>query len=172
MKLVLLAIAAVAPHHRIQVIDRDHAQLRLTVTSKSATPREELVNVTIPHRYVVTGVAMTGGEEMVSAMLDRGDAWERYSDVVRQIKDPAVVEWIDDDHVVVRVFPVSRDQPAKVTLDLGMRASDVAHVTRYTSVLAVPVWAIERPQFASVLEPVFGREMFAPRVGDEEDGDD
>ncbi|HEY0255218.1 MAG TPA: hypothetical protein VGC41_27005 [Kofleriaceae bacterium] len=146
MKLVLAVLLLAATAHagqrrsarKLTVVSDDQAAIQLVVTSKSSVPREEIVAVEVPHAYVVTGVSYGGYAALVTEILDRDAAWDRYTAIVALEQDPAIVEWLGEDRVLVRVFPVERGQPVPVTLVLGKRSTDVAHVSRETSFVTQP----------------------------------
>jgi hypothetical protein len=129
-------------YDRISPIDADHAKLRIVLATISIDMREAWVVVPIPARFVVTGLSlsMTGAAEMPAHLQAVADAHATYDRVVALIKDPALVEWIDDRHVMVHVFPVTRDASATVTLELAA-GSDQPHVDQDTSLLATPTTA-------------------------------
>jgi hypothetical protein len=139
-------------YNRLSPIDADHAKLRVVLATRSTEMREAWVAVAIPARFVVTGLSlsMTGAAEMPAHLQEVAGAHATYDRVVELIKDPALVEWIDDRHVMVHVFPVSRDASATVTLELAS-GSDQPHVDEHTSLLATPDAA--RPDDDDSIDP-------------------
>ncbi|MBA2540418.1 MAG: hypothetical protein H0V17_12330, partial [Deltaproteobacteria bacterium] len=87
-------------YRKLSPIDDDHAKLRLVLTTSSTTACEVSVPITIPDRFVVTGLSlsMTGEDPVTAKPRLIGEARDAYERIVAQIKDPALVEWTDDHH--------------------------------------------------------------------------
>ena len=143
---VMIAKGGRVTYHKLSPIDDDHAKLRIVLATRSTEMREVSVPITIPKRFVVTGLllSMAETEPVVARTLERIAAGDEYRATVEQVKDPAIVEWIDAHHVRVRVFPVTRYAAATVTLQLAVVAPAVAHVTPTISLLALPPWVEPR----------------------------
>ena len=136
----MVARGGTVTYHKLSPVDDDHAKLRLVLATTSKEAREVSVPITVPARFVVTGLSlsMTGEEPVIGAVRATTEARQQYDDVVAQIKDPAIVERIDDHHVMLRVFPVSRDAAATITLELTANDPNLTYVSKQSSLLAVP----------------------------------
>lgn len=143
----MVAQGGTVTYHKLSPVDDDHAKLRLVLATTSKEVREVSVPITVPAHFVVTGLSlsMPGVDPVIASVRVKADARERYDDVVAQIKDPAIVERIDDHHVMLRVFPVSRDAAATITLELTAYDPNLTYVSKQSSLLAVPGWAAPPP---------------------------
>jgi hypothetical protein len=76
----------------------------------------------------------------VARITDRaGGAYDR---VVAQITDPGLLEWIDSHHVRVKVFPMTREASATLSIELTRIGKDTGtRVSSEISLLAAPDWA-------------------------------
>jgi len=129
---------------KMSSLGEDRARLRIVVATTSKVAREVTVPITIPDGFVVTGlsVSMTGEEAVVGKPRLAIVAREKYEQVVRQLIDPALLEWKADGQAVLRVFPVTRRVSATVTLELAMQSTEIgARLDRQTSLVAVPASA-------------------------------
>jgi Vault protein inter-alpha-trypsin domain len=143
----MVAKGGTVTYHKLSPVDDDHAKLRLVLATTSKEAREVSVPITVPARFVVTGLSlsMTGEEPMFGAVRATAEARQQYDDVVAQIKDPAIVERIDDHHVMLHVFPVSRDAAATITLELTAYDPSLLYVSKQSSLVAVPDWVAPPP---------------------------
>jgi len=61
----------------------------------------------VPRDTVVTRFAMTmNGKEVEAAVLEREEARRIYTDIVRRMRDPGLMEWVDERTFRVDVFPI------------------------------------------------------------------
>jgi hypothetical protein len=143
----MVAQGGTVTYYRLSPVTNDHAMLRFVLATTSKEAREVSVPITVPVRFVVTGLSlsMTDAEPMVGAVRAITEARQQYDDIVAQIKDPAIVERIDDRHVMVHVFPVSRNAAATITLELATYDPTVPYVSKESSLVAVPKW-VARPR--------------------------
>lgn len=136
-------IAGRITYQKASPVDETHTKLRLVVTTRATEPTEVTVPIAIPDGFVVTGMAlsMTDEDPITARFHVVTKARTSYEAVVAQLKDPALLEWVDAHHVRLRVYPVTRAVSATVTLDLtAADAGVVQHVTDHTSLIAVPAW--------------------------------
>jgi hypothetical protein len=140
---VMVANGGTVTYHKLSPVDDDHAKLRLVLATTSKDAREVSVPITLPDRFVVTGLSlsMPGEDSVVARVRVTMAARATYDRVVEDIKDPALVEWTDDRHVMLRVFPVARGASATVTLELAAIRTTTSYVNEQRSLLAVPSWA-------------------------------
>ncbi len=131
-------------HRPTEVTDNGHAKITLVVTSHSVEGREVVEPVEIPVGMTATALTVAIGDDapVHSFAAATGSAREQYDDIVALLKDPALLEYRDARHAILRVFPVRRGAPAKVTIELTatslVRANELAHLDAQTSLLADP----------------------------------
>lgn len=162
-------------YHRISPVDDDHAKLRVVLATRSRTASEVSVELAVPAGFVVTGMSlsMTGAEPVVATAGTSAENRDDYEATVAAIKDPALLEWADARHVRLRVFPVTRDASATVTLELVARGRYIGtEVDRQTSLLAIPGEAQQPSEWESpawaTYWPAHNSELGVPDVrGDE-----
>jgi Vault protein inter-alpha-trypsin domain len=144
---VMIAKGGTVTYHKLSRFDDDHSNLRLVLVTTSKEPREVSVPITVPAHFVVTGLTLSiaGQDPMLGELRATTEARQQYDDVVAQIKDPAIVERIDDHHVMVHVFPVSRDAAATIMLELTANDPSLPYVNKESSLVAVPAWAARLP---------------------------
>jgi hypothetical protein len=130
---------------RVEPIDDDHAKLELVLATNARVPTEVSVPISVPDHFVVTGLVLASSdvtEELVGVERVVDSARGSYEMVVEQMRDPAIVEWTDKHHVMLRVFPVQRGTNAKLTVELTRVGADhAARVSENMSIVAVPEWA-------------------------------
>jgi hypothetical protein len=140
--LVLTATAAQASTaRRLERFDDGHATLKVVLTTKEATAQELVVPIAVPAGMVVTGLSIRIGRDtpMIAQPLLASSARDVYDDVVAQLRDPALLEITRTGTMRLSVYPVTRDTPARVTIELtSMDTEGVARVDRVTSLVAVP----------------------------------
>jgi len=73
----------------------------------------------------VSGKLMEGG------MVEREYARQVYEDIVRKMKDPALLEWIDGSTFKMRVFPLEGRQEKRIVLSYTQRLSSLYDRTAY-----------------------------------------
>jgi len=131
--------------HSVEVTDNGHSTMTVVVTSHSVEGREVVQPVEIPVGMTATGLTVAICEEpaLHSFATDKPTARQEYDDTVAMIKDPALLEYRDARHAMLRVFPVRRGAPAKVTIELTatslVAAQKLVHVDEHVSVLAAPL---------------------------------
>ena len=143
---LLLATAAAAEastSRRIERVDEDHARLKVVVTTSARGMQEVILPITVPDGMVVTGLSITVGREapMVARPLLAASARNIYDQVVREIRDPALLETTETGGFQLSVFPVTRAAPARVVIELTAidKVEGLAHVTHATSLVAAPM---------------------------------
>jgi len=136
----MIAKGGSVTYHKLSPVDDDHARLRLVLATTSSELHEVSVPIAVPARFVVTGLSlsMPGEDPVLAVVRTKTEARQQYDDVVAQIRDPAILERIDDSHVMLRVFPVSRDAAATITLELTAYDTNLTYVSQTASLLAVP----------------------------------
>jgi hypothetical protein len=127
----------------LEVTDTGHATLTVVLKSSSIDGAEVVQEIDLPHGMTATGMSMAMGNELaVSVVVSPTFGRATYDEIVREIKDPALLEYRGDGRAVLRVFPVRRDTPATVVIELTatslVSAADLRHLGKMTSLLAVP----------------------------------
>jgi hypothetical protein len=135
--------AASTLHHPVEVTDNGHSTITLILTSRSIEGREVVEPVEIPAGMTATALTVAiDGETLHSFVADRKVARGQYDSTVALMKDPALLEYRDARHAVLRVFPVRRGAPAKVTIELTAtslaHANELTHLDVQVSLLADP----------------------------------
>jgi hypothetical protein len=105
---------------------RDHVRMSITldVTTTQRRPTEIEVPIEIPRDAAVIDLelAIGDGTPLGAELRGANTARESYEGVVRRMMDPALLEWshtTDTHHrVQLRVFPVTSEISAKVTLEV------------------------------------------------------
>ncbi len=143
--LVLTATATAAQAstaRRLERFDDGHATLKVVLTTKEATAQELVVPIAVPAGMVVTGLSIRIGRDtpMIAQPLLASSARDVYDDVVAQLRDPALLEITRTGTMRLSVYPVTRDTPARVTIELTSMhtVEGLARVDRVTSLVAVP----------------------------------
>jgi hypothetical protein len=130
------------PKPVLQAVDDDHATLSFVLTSSSRQGAEVIVPIDLPAGMTATGMTLAAGRGSSDAgIVYMADvARGTYDSIVRQIKDPALLEWTSEGHLRLSVFPVVKGTPARVTIELTTtsEASNLYRVTREMSMLAGP----------------------------------
>ncbi len=126
----------------LEAIDDDHATLTFVLTSNARQGSEVIVPIELPDGMIATGLTIAmgraAGDSGIVYMAEA--ARGTYDRIVRQIKDPALLEWSDEGTLRLSVFPVVKGTPARVTIELTAtsEAINLARVTREMSLLAGP----------------------------------
>ncbi len=148
----LTTIATASTAHRIEQIDRDHATMSLVLTTRSRSPTEVVVPVEVPEGMAITGLTLRIGREapLVGRPLGARFARTIYDDVVREIRDPALLE-ATERGIRLSVFPITRSTPARITIELTAvdQLAGLARVEPNQSFVAVPGEIDETDPYAS-----------------------
>lgn len=71
----------------------------------------------IPKEAVIKNFSMMiNGKDTHAELLDAGKAKQIYEDIVRQVRDPALLEYTNQGLFKVRIFPIERRSSKKVTI--------------------------------------------------------
>lgn len=107
-------------YQRVNVVVRDQAALtRIEQEFRNPTsqPLEALFLFPVPAGAGVQDFAMwIDGKRTKAELVDAAQARQIYTDVVRRLKDPGLLERIDDRLFRVRVFPVPANSTQKIEL--------------------------------------------------------
>jgi hypothetical protein len=94
-----------------------HVTLAFDLSSRARDPSEVSLPLRLSSTANVIGLAL-GGDE--GKPLDVTLARDRYDETVRQIRDPALLEQTAPGRYALAVFPVSREERARVTIELAL----------------------------------------------------
>lgn len=129
-------------HSSFETVDDTHATLTFVLSTTSQTAREVIVPITLPDGMVATGLSLTMGDAppLTGFAFARSSARDGYEDIVRQIVDPALLEYAGRGRLRLSVFPIARGTPARVTIQLTAieDASVETRVDGEVSILAAP----------------------------------
>jgi|HubBroStandDraft_6_1064221.scaffolds.fasta_scaffold91471_3 hypothetical protein len=137
------ASASHARRGELVVTGPGHATLTFVLHSASSEPSELVEPIELPVGMTATALHVSiDGVELRSTSLASGDARASYDDVVRRLKDPALLEYRSEGVAILRVFPIRRDTPATVVVELTARslaeAAVLVHLDSHVSLFAMP----------------------------------
>ena len=156
--------AASPPRPVVERVDNGHATMTLAVTSQSREATEVAMPIELPVGMTATGISIahSGSEPVHGFAFSVRDGRGRYEAIVQQIKDPALLEYDAAGHATLRVFPIRRDEPATVVIELTatslVRANDLVHADEHVSLLAAP--SIRDP--SQITRILYARAAIAP----------
>lgn len=94
--------------------------------------REGMYVFPMPTGSAITKFSMYDGEKEIKAQIfDRDEARAIYESIVRQRKDPALLEYIDRNTVKASVYPIPANGDKRIKLSYAEVASKVGSVYRY-----------------------------------------
>jgi hypothetical protein len=98
-----------------------HVTLTFTMATRSETAREVAIPFALSSQVAAIGLGLdsTEGKE-VGVSMAPAIASSSYRDTVEYLKDPALLAKLGPGRFGLRVYPVSRDAPATVTIDLSL----------------------------------------------------
>ncbi len=109
-----------------------HITLTVVLATPSPDPTEVRRTIELPADMVAIAMSLEmAGEHGSSALMSAADALSTYSYKVWRIRDPALLEYVDAHHALLRVFPVRRDFPATVSIELAPRAEARENMVPY-----------------------------------------
>jgi Ca-activated chloride channel family protein len=114
---------AVARHHVRVEVDETLARTRVEETFHNPNDRqlEGTYLFPLPPEASVTAFSMKiGGQEIAGEILEKDKAREIYENIVRQVKDPGLLEYVERGLFRARVFPI----PARGTVDVAVEYSE------------------------------------------------
>jgi len=129
-------------HAVLENVDDDHAVLTFVLTTTKRGPQEVTVPIDLPMGMAATGLSIAMGREpaMSARALRAESASGIYEGVVREIRDPALLEITEEGGMKLSVFPVTRGIPARVTIELTSvdKLDGLLAVNYATSLIAAP----------------------------------
>lgn len=96
------------------------------------TEREGMYIFPMPEGSAITKFSMFAGEnEIMGKVLDKNEARSIYESIVRQRKDPAILEYIDRNTFRARVFPIPANDDKRIRLSYAEVATKTGNTYRY-----------------------------------------
>jgi hypothetical protein len=129
-------------HAVVEDADEDHAVLTFVLTTTKRGRQEVTVPIDLPMGMAATGLSIAMGREAaMSARPLRAESASRiYEGVVREIRDPALLEVTEEGGMKLSVFPVTRGVPVRITIELTSvdKLDGLLSVNHATSLIAAP----------------------------------
>jgi hypothetical protein len=140
------AMASTVHSHELDVVAPGHATLTVVVTTRHADAERVTEQIDIPVGMTVTG--MTLERTHATAMPARA-ASDTFDEIVRVMRDPALLEYAGDHRAQLSVFPVRAGAPAKIVIELTatslVRAQGLPGLAADRSLLAREPFRVEPP---------------------------
>ena len=110
-------------------------QLRQTLLNPRAIASEGTFLWSVPPGAAISDLAVTlGGKKIAAEILPADKAREIYTGIVRQLRDPAILEFVGRDLVRARIFPI----PANGKVEVELNYSQPLMGNRFNLPLRVP----------------------------------
>ncbi len=106
------------------------------------------------------------GKEVAGKLLDANQARQQYEDIVRTMRDPALLEYTDRGAVQVRIFPIASGAERRIQLEYSQPLLSENGLVRYTYPLNTEKFSMEPLESVTVrvsiasLEPI--RAVYSP----------
>ena len=99
----------------------------------------------LPAGAAVSGFAMTvGGKRMEAEILEGAKAREIYTGIVRQMRDPAILEFIDRNLIQAKIFPIAPGASQTMELEYSETLKADSNSFRYVVPLRLPTGGAAR----------------------------
>lgn len=122
----LEAVELSAVNAQVSIVDQVATTvLELTLWNPASTPQESVMVLPVPDGVIVRAVQYDGtGPEPVANILPKDQARAIYTDIVRAMKDPALVEFVGLNLLQTSVFPIPprTKQTLRLTLEQVLAA--------------------------------------------------
>jgi len=148
-------------------LDNGHATFTFTLATTSIEAEELVQTVELPVGMTATGLTVSiGGSTPSRAItMEPTNGRTTFDEIVRRMKDPALLERTGVATATLRVFPVQRGAPATVVIELTatglVNAHSLVHLDDKVALLAAPEFdaresepASETPELAIVTHRV------------------
>lgn len=118
----------------------------------TSVQREGMYIFPMPDGSAITKFSMFDNEkEIVGRILDRNEARNIYESIVRQRKDPALLEYIDRNTFRARVFPIPANGDKRIKLSYAEVAGKVGNSFRYVYPLSTERFSAKPLQTCKVV---------------------
>lgn len=122
-------------YHRVNVAIEDQAAMTTVEQSfrnHTDRPLEATYVFPVPRGASVNRFAMfIDGREVAGELLDADKARQTYTDIVRRTQDPGLLEYVGNNLLRLRVFPIAPRSDQKITLRFSSVAPQDAGVVEY-----------------------------------------
>lgn len=122
-------------YHRVSVDIQDQlctTKVDQIFGNESGVEREGMYVFPMPEGSAITKFSMYAGEqEVVGKILDKEEARRIYESIVRQRKDPAILEYIDRNTFRARVYPIPAHGEKRVRLNYSEVIEKTGDTCRY-----------------------------------------
>lgn len=122
-------------YHHVNVTIDDQlctTQVDQVFHNDSSVDREGMYIFPMPTGSAITKFSMYDGEhEIAGRIMDRVEARNTYESIVRQRKDPALLEYIDRNTFQARVYPIPANGDKRIKLNYVELANKNGSVCRY-----------------------------------------
>lgn len=123
-------------YHNVDVTIQDQlctTRVDQVFVNETDTDREGMYIFPMPEGSAITNFSMFAGEtEIKGKLMDRGEARSIYESIVRQRKDPAILEYINRNTFRARVYPIPARSEKRIKLSYAEVASKTGSTCRYT----------------------------------------
>ena len=110
----------------VQIVDQvATTTLELTLYNPGHTPQESVMVLPVPEGVTIRAVQYDGtGPEPTATIMNKDEARGIYADIVRSMKDPALVEFVGLNLIQTSVFPIpaNSSQTLRITMEQMLRA--------------------------------------------------
>ncbi|MCB2155572.1 VIT and VWA domain-containing protein [bacterium] len=110
--------------------------------------------ISLPKDAQVTDFVMTiNGEEVHAQALESGEAREIYTSIVRRMKDPGLLEFVDHQTFRVRVFPIpgDGDMPIELSYAQPLRREGDMYALDFGSEMAAGARQVDESAFSATI---------------------
>jgi Ca-activated chloride channel family protein len=107
-------------HADVEIVDQiATTTLELTLHNPGARPQEAVLALPVPDGVSIRAVQYDGvGPEPTATLIARDDARKIYAEIVRSMRDPALVEFIGLNMIQTSVFPIPAGGTQKLRLTM------------------------------------------------------
>ncbi|MFC2154430.1 VIT domain-containing protein [Candidatus Altiarchaeota archaeon] len=138
---------AVKYHHVDVTIDNQYAETKIDQVFMNNYPRdlEGTYIFPLPEEASISKFSMyVDGEELTGEMLERDEARRIYEDIVRKMRDPALLEYVGRDMFKARVYPIPANDDKRVKLAYSEMIKCDTGICRYVYPLSTEKFSSEK----------------------------
>ncbi len=140
------------------------ARVRLEISSESPLGAEYSGRITLPDGVLAAGMTLDiDGEQVPGRFFERKSAAWIYEKIVSARRDPAILRYLSNGCLSLRVFPVNESEPRVVTIDLLYPSGDAPSIQIDDRKLALPsatapsAWRFISPEQLRGMDGLSGR---------------
>ena len=119
----------------------------------------------LPDGAAISDFAMlVNGKRVGAEILDREKARDIYENIVRKLRDPAILEFSDKNTIRARIFPIAANAEQKIELEYSQPLTSESTAFRYVLPLRLPVGGTARDASVAirVLDAKNVRNVYSP----------